>query len=445
MSKDPQGPEAPRGAEAQVSLPLEGMRVLDATHIVAGPFCSMLLGDAGAEVIKIERPGTGERGRRTRPIIYPEHRTGPQEDQVVQSTSPISRVEQRESGQWVSARYLAVNRNKRSMSLDLRHPRGKAIFEELVRISDVVLDNWGPGAMKRLGVGYDRLSSINPAIIYASITGYGDSDALRGPYSTWAANNPCAQAMAGWMEITGEPGGPPQMVGDNIGDSVPSVWTAYAILLALESRRKTGLGQHVDMAMYDCMVAHNTSTIPMYEVTGQSPGRNRENMVQAQLTLKAKDGYVILAGAGDEDKWVALWKLIGREDLVQDSSYLGRNVTGLFFINEIQPALEEWTQDISKWDLTQTLLELGFSAAMVQNAEDMVHCPHLQARKMWTGFEDPIGGWYTVPANPVKLSRVAERPPGRPPSLGEHNEEVLRGLLGLSHNEIRDIKAEGII
>jgi len=407
-------------SNGHVPLPLEGIRVVDATHIVAGPFCSMLLGDAGAEVIKVERPG-GERGRRTRPYIT------------------------HESGQWVSSRFLTVNRNKKSITLELRHPRGKAIFEELVRISDVVLDNWGPGAMKRLGLGYDRLSSINPSIIYASITGYGDSDALRGPYSRWAANNPCAQAMAGWMEITGEPGGRPQMVGDNVGDSVPGVWTAYGILLALESRRKTGLGQHVDMAMYDCLVAHNTSTIPVYQVTGQPPGRNRENMVQAQLTLKAQDGYVVLAGAGDEEKWVALWKLIGREELVQDPRYLGRDGTGLFFMNEVRPALEEWTRDMSKWDLTQTLLDLGFSAAMVQNAEDMMNCPHLETRNMWAEFDHPIGGRFVVPANPVKLSGVGEMPVRRPPLLGEHDEEVLCGLLGLSGEDFASIKAEGVV
>ena len=409
------------GSEPHAPLPLEGVRVLDASHIVAGPFCSMLLGDAGAEIIKIERPGTGERGRRTRPFI-----TG-------------------DSGERVSARFLAVNRNKKSVTLDLRHSRGKAIFRELVRVSDVVLDNWGPGAMRRLGLDYPRLSSINPSIIYASITGYGDSDALRGPYSDWAAHNPCAQGMAGWMEVTGEPDGPPQMVSDNIGDSVPAVWAAYGILLALESRWKTGLGQHVDMAMYDCMVAHNTSTIPVYQVTGRSPGRNRENMHSAQLTLKARDGYVVLAGAGEEEKWVALWTLVGREELVLDDRFLGQDVTGPFFMNEIQPALEEWTVGLSKWELTQALLDLGFSAAMVQNAEDMLNCPHLKARNMWTEFDHPVGGRFIAPSSPVKLSAVGERPATRPPLLGEHNEEVLCGLLGLSHQAVGDIRAEGVI
>ena len=234
---------------SRVPQPLEDIRVLDATHLVAGPFCSMLLADAGAEVIKIERPGAGETLRNIRPLI---------------TYAP---------GYEVGARFLYMNRNKSSTTLDLRHPRGKAVFEELVKVSDVVVDNWGPGAMRRLGLEYDRLRSLNPSIIYASTTGYGDSDPLRGPYSDWPANNPCSQAMAGWMEITGQPDGPPQMMGDNIGDSIPAVWTAYGILLALESKRKTGLGQHVDMAMYDCMVAHSTSSVAVYQVrAGGHPG-----------------------------------------------------------------------------------------------------------------------------------------------------------------------------
>ena len=190
----------------KLPLPLEGVRILDATHIVAGPFCSMILADMGAEVIKIERPGGGDRARNNKPII------------------------EKPDGQRVSARFLGVNRNKKSVTLDLRDPRGKAVFHELIRVSEALLDNWGPGALRRLGLGYDDLRQVNSSLVYASITGYGDSDALRGPYSKWPANNPCVQGMGGWMEVTGPPGSPPQMVGDNIGDSVPGCgrpWGSY--------------------------------------------------------------------------------------------------------------------------------------------------------------------------------------------------------------------------
>ena len=403
-----------------IPLPLEGIRVVDATHVVAGPFCSMLLGDAGAEVIKVERPG-GERGRRTPPII----------------TDDL--------GQQISSRYLTVNRNKKSITLDLRQPNGKALFEDLVGVSDVVLDNWGPGAMKRLGLDYPRLNAINPSIIYATITGYGDSDALRGPYSGWAANNSSAQAMAGWMEITGQPDRPPQMVGDAIGDTVPGVWTAYGILLALMSRGTTGLGQHVDMAMYDCMLAHVTGTMASYQATGVPPGRNREALGHPQLSLEALDGYVVLAGAAEEEKWAALWTFIGREELVRDPRYLGRDGTGAFFVNVIQPELEKWTRGIPKRDLTQQLLDLGFSASMVQNAEEVMGCPQLEARHMWWEFDHPIAGRVYTPGSPVKMSLVGDQTPTRPPTPGEHNTQVLGELLGLSHNEMEKAKEEGVI
>ena len=177
------------------SLPLTGIRVMDVTHIVAGPFCSLILADMGAEVIKIERPGVGERGRSNGPFIN------------------------NESGETISARYLGLNRNKKSVALDLRDLRCKAAFERMVKESDILLDNWGPGALRRLGLGYDVLKELNPALIYTSLTGYGDPEGpAPGPYSDWPANNPCVQGMGGWMAVTGAPGGAPQMVGDNIGD-----------------------------------------------------------------------------------------------------------------------------------------------------------------------------------------------------------------------------------
>ena len=402
-------------------LPLEGLRVLDVTHIIAGPFCSMILADMGAEVIKIERPGTGERSRINPPFV-----DGP-------------------DGQRVSARYLGVNRNKKSVTMDLRDPRCKEVFENMVKASDVLLDNWGPGALRRLGLGYERLSEINPGLVYASITGYGDSDGMRGPYSDWPANNPCVQAMGGWMEITGAPGGAPQMVGDNIGDSVPGVWTALGILMALETRRKTGMGQHVDMAMYDCMVAHTTSVMPLYQLTGQSSGRARENMFSAQLALKASDGYVVLAGAGDEHKWVALWQLIGRPELAQDPRYLGRGISGAFYFENIVPAVEEWSQHLSKRELTEKLIAIGFSMGMVQNAEDLDNCPQLEARGMFVDCGDTLGGPFRTVKTPIQLTGCEEVPTNPPPLLGEHNRDIMCGIGRLSEDELLAMETEGIV
>ncbi len=302
------------------SLPLAGIRVMDVTHIVAGPFCSMILADMGAEVIKIERPGVGERGRGNGPFIH------------------------NEAGDTISARYLGLNRNKKSVALDLRDPRCKAAFERMIKESDILLDNWGPGALRRLGLGYDVLKELNPALIYTSLTGYGDPEGpAPGPYSDWPANNPCVQGMGGWMAVTGAPDGAPQMVGDNIGDSVPGVWTALGIMMALEARHRTGEGAFVDMAMYDCMAAHMTSTMPFYQATGTAAGRDRGNMLSAQLALKAKDGWVVLAGAGGPEKWKTLWRFMDREDLIEDERFLGVGISGDFYMNNFVPELEAWT------------------------------------------------------------------------------------------------------
>ena len=405
----------------KLPLPLEGIRVLDLTHIVAGPFCSMIFADMGAEVIKVERPGAGDRSRINTPF-----KDGP-------------------NGQKVSVRYLGVNRNKKSVTLDLRDPRCKSAFEKMVKESDILLDNWGPGALRRLGLGYDVLSQMNPGLIYASITGYGDTEDMQGPYSQWPANNPCVQGMGGWMEITGAPGGAPQMVGDNIGDTVPGVWSALGVMLALEARHKTGKGQHVDMAMYDCMVAHTTSSMPLYQLTGQSSSRARENMFSAQLALKTNDGYAVLAGAGDEDKWVALWQLLGREDLIQDPQYLGKGISGEFYFENIVPAIEEWSQHLSKREVAEQLIEIGYSMGMVQNTADLDQCPHLEARKMFVDCGDTLGGSFRTANTPINLTACPDTPTGPAPLLGQHNRDILCSIGGLTEEQLLGMETDRVV
>ena len=405
----------------KLPLPLEGIRVLDLTHIVAGPFCSMIFADMGAEVIKVERPGAGDRSRINTPF-----KDGP-------------------NGQKVSVRYLGVNRNKKSVTLDLRDPRCKSAFEKMVKESDILLDNWGPGALRRLGLGYEVLSQMNPGLIYASITGYGDTEDMQGPYSQWPANNPCVQGMGGWMEITGAPGGAPQMVGDNIGDTVPGVWSALGVMLALEARHKTGKGQHVDMAMYDCMVAHTTSSMPLYQLTGQSSSRARENMFSAQLALKTNDGYAVLAGAGDEDKWVALWQLLGREDLIQDPHYLGKGISGEFYFENIVPAIEEWSQHLSKREVAEQLIEIGYSMGMVQNTADLDQCPHLEARKMFVDCGDTLGGSFRTANTPINLTACPDTPTGPPPLLGQHNRDILCSIGGLTEEQLLGMETDRVV
>lgn len=407
---------------SNLPLPLKGIRVLDATHIVAGPFCSLILADMGAEVIKVERPRTGDLARGRGPFIGDD-----------------------ETGR-ISSRFLGVNRNKKSVTLDLRNPTCKLAFENLVTDSDVLLDNWGPGAFRRLGLGYDRLSEINPRLIYAEITGYGDSDGARGPYSDWPANNLAIQAMSGWMELTGEPGGRPQAVGDNIGDSVPGVWAALGIVLALETRRQTGKGQHVDVSMYDCMASHVISNMNAYQATSESAARTRQGSLSAGLVFRASDGYVIMAGVRSPQRLAALWDLVGRNDLPeQDERYLQQFPDADFVFDVMIPAIEGWTAERPKWEVAGKLTEIGFSMGVTQTVGDLAACPQLDARGMFVETGDTLGSTFRSLATPLRLTACEAAAAETPPTLGEHNAEILCTLGGLTRDQLATLESEGAV
>ena len=409
---------------AALPLPLEGIRVLDATHIVAGPFCSLILADMGAEVIKIERPRTGDLARGRGPFIG-----------------------DADSGQ-VSSRFLGVNRNKKSVTLDLRNQTCQDAFANLVASADVLLDNWGPGAFRRLGFGYDRLSEINPRLIYAEITGYGDGDGDtgRGPYSDWPANNLAIQAMSGWMDITGAPGGAPQAVGDNMGDSVPGVWAALGIVLALETRRQTGVGQHVDVAMYECMASHVISNMNAYQATGQTPGRTRQASLGPGLVLRAADGYVVMAGVRSPQRLAALWELVELADLpAQDARYLQQFPDADFVFDLVIPAIESWSSSRPKWEVAGKLTEIGFSMGVAQSIADLADCPQLDARGMFVETADTLGGTFRSLATPIQLTACRIPAAGAPPTLGQHNAEILCTLGGLTPEQLAELEAEGAV
>jgi crotonobetainyl-CoA:carnitine CoA-transferase CaiB-like acyl-CoA transferase len=214
-------------------------------------------------------------------------------------------------------------------------------------------------------------------------------------------------------------------------------------MMALESRHRTGQGQYIDMAMYDCMVAHMTSTMPYYQATGQVAGRERGNMLSAQLCLQAKDGYVVLAGAGGAEKWKDLWRLIGREDLIEDSRYLGEGISGEFYMNNFVPVIEEWTKERPKAEVTQRLIEIGYSMGMVQDQADLDTCSHLEARGMFINGGNDMGGIFRTVNTPIHLAGTPGTPNRQPPLLGEHNAEVLCSIGGLTAAELVDLEGEG--
>ena len=413
-----------RAADTALPLPLEGIRVLDATHIVAGPFCSLILADMGAEAIKIERPRTGDLARGRGPFIGDS-----------------------DTGQ-ISSRFLGVNRNKKSVTLDLRNATCKVAFENLVANSDVLLDNWGPGAFRRLGFGYDRLREINPRLIYAEITGYGDGDgdSGRGPYSDWPANNLAIQAMSGWMDITGAAGGTPQAVGDNMGDSVPGVWAALGIVLALETRRQTGFGQHVDVAMYECMASHVISNMNAYQATGNTPGRTRQASLGPGLVFRAADGYVVMAGVRSPQRLAALWELVEHPELPrQDPRYLEQFPDADFVFDEVIPAIETWSSQRPKWEVAGRLTEIGFSMGVAQSIADLADCPQLAARGMYVETADTLGGTFRSLATPIQLTACRPSATGTPPTLGQHNPDILCTLGGLTPGQLAELEAEGAV
>ena len=253
------------------------------------------------------------------------------------------------------------------------------------------------------------------------------------------------QAMAGWMEMTGDPDGPPQAVGDNIGDSIPGLWTALSIVLALETRRKTGRGQHIDVAMYECMVSHIESNMNHYHSTGEAPMRSHDRMATAGVTFRARDGYLVLAGARTEERLRALWQTIGRDDLAEDRRFLGGEMGGDFFVNEFVPAIEGWSVNLGKLEIAEKLVSLGFSMGMAQTMEDLAHCPHLESRKMYVDTGDTLGGTFRSPRTPVRLTACVDSPAETPPTLGQHNREILSSIGGLSLEELDALEAEGVL
>ncbi len=398
--------------------PLDGIRILSFEIQVAGPYCTMMLADQGANVIKVERPEGGDTARGGAPKI------------------------KNDKGQTQSGYFLRFNRNKRSLTLNLKSDPGRQIFRELARKSDVIVENFRPGLLDEMGIGYKALSELNPGLIYACISGFGSLDGYLGPYSKRPAYDIVAQAMGGLMNTCGQSDGPPTWLGVALGDIVSGMQAAYAIMLALYQRTQTGRGQYIDVSMYDTIIGLAERSVTAYSLTGHVLERGNEPYMAPWGPFECKDGWIGLIVATEGD-WSKFCQAIERPDLAgQTGTTSGperaKNMPG--WLGDI---IRQWFQNQTKAEAVQKLLAVGLPIGPVQTAEEIFNCPHVDARKLLIDVPDPVLGTVKLVGPVAKMSGNPE-PLTRPaPLLGEHNAEILKEILGYTEEEIGKLKVSG--
>jgi CoA:oxalate CoA-transferase len=397
-----------------MSGPLEGIRILDLTWVLSGPFATMTLSDLGAEVIKIERLKVGDIARGNGPHIN-----------------------------GVSTYFTSLNRGKKSVTLNLTTKKGKEIFLGLAQRVDVVVENFVPGTMKRLGLDYPVLKEINPRLIFASCSGFGQT----GPYSNKPALDIIVQSMGGIVSVTGEPGRPPVKPGASIGDITAGLFLAVSILAALNERHKSGLGQAIDISMMDCQMALQENAFVRYLATGEIPERlgTRHPVFTPFQVFESQDGYVAIATMGGaQDQWPIFCSVIGRLDIIDDPRFeSGWLRTQNYAILEpiMNAALK--TKTTQEWlkDFEAVSIPCGPVNTIAQVAAD----PQVAHRNMIVEVQHPKSGNFKVVNSPVKLSRTPGNVKKGAPELGENTEEVLKQMLGVTDSEIKAMREQNII
>src|SRR4029077_5482003 len=393
--------------------PLRGVRVLDLTRVLAGPFCTMNLADLGAEVIKIEMPGRGDDSRSFAPTM-------PSGD---------------------SGYFYSVNRGKRSVTIDLRIEDGAAIFLELAAKSDVVVENFSPGTMDRFKIGYERLKAVNPRIILCSISGFGQT----GPMTSAPAYDIVAQALGGTMSITGNAGGEPVRCGVSVGDLSAALYGVIAIIAALRIRDRDGFGNHVDIAMLDCQVAMLEDALARYSVSGKIPGRlgTRHPSITPFQQFRAPDDYFVM-GAGNEGIWIRFCDAIAMPELKSDSRFItNADRTANHYELEKILAGHFATRPRAHW--LGLLTEASVPCAPIANVEEVARDPHLAARNMILHAEHPEFAGLIVPGSPLKAAGDSGIPATRAPVLSEGTDEVLTDILGYDSFRLSELRRRSII
>ncbi|WP_455374287.1 CaiB/BaiF CoA transferase family protein [Limibacillus halophilus] len=402
--------------------PLEGLRVLDLSRILAGPWATQILADLGAEVIKVERPGTGDDTRSWGP--------------------PFA---EGEGGASEAAYFLSANRGKKSLALDMKSAEGQALLRRLAEKSDVVIENFKRGDLKRYGLDYESLCALNPKLVYCSLTGFGQT----GPYADKAGYDFMIQGVAGLMSVTGlpdgVPGGGPVKVGVALSDVLTGLYSAIAILGALQERSRSGLGQQIDMALFDVTVACLANQSLNYLVSGKPPGRlgnAHPNIVPYQV-FAAADGHLIVA-VGNDGQFRRLMAVLGEPGLGEEPLYATNrarveNREGLVAL--LEPLFAAKPRD--HW--LQALEAAGVPCGAINDLGEVFADPQSQARGL--AMELPHATLGEVPSvrSPIRYSRSAMEPQAGPPALGQHSREVLAETLGLSEEEIAGLEAEGVV
>ncbi len=394
-----------------MSGPLKGIKVVDLTRVLAGPFCTMLLADLGAEVIKIEKPGTGDDSRAFGPHLHGE-----------------------------SAYFMSINRGKKSLTLDLKAEKGKEIFLKLVDQADILVENFKPGVMKKLGLDFASLHKRNQKLIYCASSGFGQT----GPYSSRPAYDLIIQGMGGLMSITGPDASTPTKVGSSIADIFAGVFSVIGILSSLHSRNTTGVGQMVDVAMLDCMVSILENAIARYTGSGEDPVPigNRHPSIAPFTSVKTVDGYINIA-CGNDLLWKKLCEIIALPELAGDPKYL-TNRSRCDHMPELLPILNKamGAHSTSYW---LEKLEAGqVPAGPINSISQVLSDPQVIARQMLVELTHPVAGPIKVPGTPIKLSQTPAKVDTPAPVLGQHNDEILAGI-GYSAAEIESFKAESVI
>ena len=404
--------------------PLSHIRVLDLSRVLAGPWAAQNLADLGAEVIKIERPGTGDDTRGWGPPWM--------KDGAGKDTSE-------------SAYFLSVNRNKKSVTLDISRPEGQAIVRELAAKSQVLIENYKVGTLKKYKLGYEDLKATNPSLIYCSVTGFGQD----GPYAPRPGYDFIFQGMGGLMSITGErdgqPGAGPQKVGIAITDVLTGMYASVAILAAITHRERTGQGQYIDAALLDTMVAFNANQITSYFASGRIPVRwgNAHAQVVPYEVFPTADGHIILA-VGNDSQFVSFCQAAGCPELAQEARFKS-NSQRIVHRGELIPLIAEVMRTRSKGEWIEALEAANVPCGPINNMKEVFEDPQVRHRELRVDMPHPLGGTASVVRSPLRLSQTPVEYRLAPPTLGQHTEDVLKGLLGRSDADLTRLKAAGIV